>query len=72
MRAAALLWPRHPLGGTSILRNAVPQFGKPRGARVGTVAVVGGTGRYAGATGTMGGHHLPSGVTEDVARVHVP
>jgi hypothetical protein len=100
------------LRGTSILRNAVRQFGKPKGARVGrsrfvetalspqrimfdgvsrvpggtlhargvmhevagklTVAVVGGTGLYAGATGVIEGSHLPSGVTLDVARLQVP
>ena len=100
------------LGGTSILRNAVPQFSKPKGARIGAsrfvevalspqrlrfdgvsrlpggtvhargvmhevagklaVAVVGGTGLYAGATGVIEGSHLPSGVTLDVARLHIP
>ena len=100
------------LKGTSILLNAVPQFGKPKGARVGTsrfvetalspqrimfdgisslpggtvhargvmhevggnltVAVVGGTGLYARATGVIKGSHLPSGVTLDVARLQVP
>jgi hypothetical protein len=100
------------LRGTSILRNAVKQFGKPKGARVGTsrfvetalssarlrfdgvanlpggtlhargvmhevagnvtVAIVGGTGVYAGATGVIAGHHLPSGVTLEVARLQVP
>ena len=100
------------LRGTSILRNAVRQFGKPKGARVGTsrfvevalspqrlrfdgvsrlpggtlhargvmrevagkltVAVVGGTGLYAAATGVIEGSHLPSGVTLDVARLQVP
>jgi hypothetical protein len=100
------------LTGTSILQNAVPQFGKPKGARVGTsrfvetalspqilrfdgvsrlpggtvhargvmhevagkltVTIVGGTGLYAGATGVIEGHHLPSGVPEDVARLQVP
>jgi len=100
------------LEGTSILRNAVRQFGKPRGARIGTdhfvetalspqeimfdgvsrlpggtvhargvlhevagkltVAVVGGTGLYAAATGVIEGSHLPSGVTLNVARVQVP
>ena len=99
------------LKGTSILRNAVPQFGKPKGARVGTsrfvetalspqrimfdgisglpggtvhargvmhevagklaVAIVGGTGLYARATGVIEGSHLPSGVTLDVARLQV-
>jgi hypothetical protein len=100
------------LKGTSILQNAVRQFGRPKGARVGTsrfvetarspqrimfdgvsrlpegtvhargimhevagkltVAVVGGTGLYAGATGFIEGSHLPSGVTLDVARLQVP
>jgi hypothetical protein len=100
------------LEGTSILRNAVRQYGKPKGARIGTdhfvetalspqrimfdgvssvpggtlhargvmkevagkltVAVVGGTGVYQGATGVILGSHLPSGVTLDVARLHVP
>ena len=100
------------LTGTSILRNAVRQFGKPKGARIGTsrfvetalspqrivfdgvsrvpggtvhargvmhevagkltVAVVGGTGLYAAATGVIEGSHLPSGVTLDVARLQVP
>jgi hypothetical protein len=100
------------LRGTSILENAVSQFGKAKGARVGssrfveialsprritfdgvarlpggtlhargvlrevagslTVAVVGGTGVYAGATGVVAGHHLASGVTEDVVRLHIP
>src|SRR5262245_11803283 len=99
------------LRGTSILLNAVRQFGKPKGARVGTsrfvetalspqklrfdgvsrlpggtlhargvmyevagnltVAVVGGTGLYAEASGVIEGHHLPSGVTLDVARLQV-
>jgi hypothetical protein len=36
------------------------------------VAIVGGTGLYAGATGVVAGHHLPSGVTLDVARLRVP
>jgi hypothetical protein len=98
--------------GTSILRNYVRQFGKPKGARVGTsrfvetalspqrimfdgisslpggtvhargvmhevagnltVAIVGGTGLYARATGVIEGSHLPSGVTLDVARLQVP
>ena len=37
-----------------------------------TVAVVGGTGVYAGASGVVEGSHLPSGVTLDVARLQVP
>jgi hypothetical protein len=100
------------LRGTSVLRNAVRQFGKPKGARIGTsrfvetalspqrivfdgisrlpggtvhargvmheiggkltVAVVGGSGTYAGATGVVEGSHLPDGVTLDVARLQVP
>jgi hypothetical protein len=98
--------------GTSVLRNAVPQFGKPKGARVGTsrfvmtalssrrfrfdgvarfpggtlrargamgevagnstVAIVGGTGLYAGASGLIEGHVLVSGVQLDVIRLQVP
>ena len=96
------------LTGTSILRNAVAQFGKPKGARVGTssftdialssqmvredgvarfpggtiqvrgvapigptvkIAVVGGTGIYAGATGVVEGRHLANGVTLNVCRL---
>jgi len=100
------------LRGTSILRNAVRQLGKPKGARIGTssfvetalspqrirfdgvsrlpggtvhargvlhevggkltVAVVGGTGLYAAATGVIEGSHLPSGVTLNVARLQLP
>jgi hypothetical protein len=37
-----------------------------------TVAVVGGTGVYKGATGVIEGSRLPSGVTLDVARLQVP
>jgi hypothetical protein len=37
-----------------------------------TVAVVGGSGTYAGATGVVEGSHLPDGVTLDVARLQVP
>jgi hypothetical protein len=98
--------------GTSILRNAVPQFGKPKGARVGTdrfvevwltpkklsidavgrlpggtlhvhgvgsietnrpkVPIVGGTGVYAGATGSVEGQVLPSGQQLNIFRLHVP
>jgi hypothetical protein len=97
--------------GTSILRNAVRQFGRPKGARVGTsrfvftalsphkarfdgvarfpggsvhahgvskiegtpkVAVVGGTGLYAGATGVVEGHLLASGEQLDIIRLQVP
>jgi hypothetical protein len=96
---------------TDILRNAVPQFGKPKGARVGTghgvtvvlssqmarsdgvarfpggtvhthgvgkispnptVAIVGGTGLYAGATGVAEFSHLANGVTLSVLRLQVP
>ena len=86
------------LTGTSVLRNAVPQFGKPKGARVvplasfaslpggtlrargamgevagnSTVAIVGGTGLYAGASGLIEGHVLVSGVQLDVVRLQVP
>jgi hypothetical protein len=100
------------LKGTSILENATRQWGKPKGARIGTdrfvetalspqrimfdgvsslpggtvhargvmrevagkltVAVVGGTGVYTGATGVIEGSHLPSGVTLDVAHLVVP
>jgi hypothetical protein len=97
--------------GTSILRNAVPQFGKAKGARVGTssfvitalssqtarddtvarlpggtvhgrgvaridpnpkVPIVGGTGRYAGATGVVEGQVLANGDQLDILRLHVP
>lgn len=96
---------------TSILRNAVPQFGKPKGARVGTsrgvtialssqmarsdgvarfpggtvhthgvgkispnpkVAIVGGTGLYAGAAGVAEFSHLANGATLSVLRLQVP
>jgi hypothetical protein len=99
------------MSGTSILRNAVRQFGKPKGARVGTssfvlvtlsarrarddgvarfsggtvhvhgvgeigpnpkVPIVGGTGRYAGATGFVEGRVLPSGQQLDTLRLRVP
>jgi hypothetical protein len=99
------------ISGTSILRNAVRQFGKPKGARVGSssgvivtlsartarddgvarfpggtvhihglgkidpnpkVPVVGGTGRYAGATGLVEGRVLASGQQLDIYRLHVP
>jgi hypothetical protein len=100
------------LSGTSVLRNAVRQFGKPNGARVGTsrfvmtglssrrftwdgvasvpggtlhargvmgeiagnptVAIVGGTGLYAGATGVVEGHLLANGVQLDIIRLQVP
>jgi len=94
-----------------VLRNAVPQFGRAKGARVGTghgvtivlsssraksdgiarfpggsvhthgvgkigptarVAVVGGTGIYAGATGVAEFSHLASGTTQSVIRLNVP
>jgi Dirigent-like protein len=96
---------------SDVLRNAVPQFGKPKGARVGTghgvtvalsssmaksdgvarfpggtlhthgagkigptakVAVVGGTGTYAGATGVAVFSHLANGTTQSVIRLNVP
>jgi hypothetical protein len=99
------------LSGTSSLRNAARQFGKPKGAHVGTsrfvftalsterarfdgvarlpggtvharglvkvegslqVAIVGGTGVYAGATGVVEGQVLASGVQLDVLRLRVP
>jgi len=95
---------------TATLRNAVPQFGKPKGARVGTsrgvtialssqtaksdgvakfadgtvhthgmgeirpnptVAIVGGTGRYAGATGIAEFSHLANGTTLSVLRLQI-
>jgi hypothetical protein len=99
------------MSGTSILRNAVRQFGKPKYARVGTssfvnvtlsarrartdavaripggtvhahgvgeigpnpkVPVVGGTGRYAGATGLVEGRVLPSGQQLNILRLRIP
>ena len=99
------------ISGTSILRNAVRQFGKPKGARVGTssgvivavssqtvrldgvarfpggtvhvrgmgkivpnpkVPIVGGTGRYAGATGVVEGRYVASGDTLNIYRLQVP
>src|SRR5262249_28581772 len=100
------------LRGTSILRNAVRQFGEPKGAGVGTsrfvftalsarrfrfegvarfpggtvrargvlgaidgnptVAIVGGTGLYAGARGVVEGHVLADGAQLDVVRLRVP
>jgi hypothetical protein len=98
------------ISGTSILRNAVRQFGQAKGARVGTsrfvitalsphtaradsvaripggtvhvhgvstiagtpkVPIVGGTGRYAGATGAVEGHVLANGEQLDVIRLQV-
>jgi hypothetical protein len=104
--------PGDTISGTSILRNAVRQFGKPKGARVGTsrfvevwltpkrlsidavgrlpggtvhvhgvgsietnrpkVPIVGGTGVYAGATGSVEGQVLPSGQQLDIYRLRVP
>jgi len=97
--------------GTELLRNAVRQFDKPKGATVGTdryvitavalqrirvdfvtrfpggtvhahgvgkagskpvVPIVGGTGVYAGATGSIEGQHLPSGEKLNIYRLHVP
>ena len=98
--------------GTSILYNALRQFGKPKGAPVGTsrfvqtvlsgetywfdgvfmlpggtmhargvmhwvaknltVAIVGGTGLYEGATGAVAERVLPNGVPLDVAHLHLP
>ena len=96
---------------TATLRNAVPQFGKPKGARVGTsrgvtivlssqmarsdgvgrfpdgtvhthgvgkispnpkVAIVGGTGLYAGARGVAEFSHLANGTTLSILRLQVP
>jgi len=96
---------------TATLRNAVPQFGKPKGARVGRshgvtialssqtarsdgvawlpegtvhthgvgaislnpkVAVVGGTGIYAGATGVAEFSHLADGNTLSIVRLRLP
>jgi hypothetical protein len=37
-----------------------------------TVAIVGGTGLYAGASGLIEGHVLVSGVQQDVVRLEVP
>jgi hypothetical protein len=96
--------------GTEILRNAVRQFNKPKGANVGTdryvilavayqkvradfiakfpggtvhahgegkpgsgrVPVVGGTGRYAGATGVAEGRHLANGKKLNIYRLQIP
>jgi hypothetical protein len=96
--------------GTEILRNAVRQFNRPKGANVGTdryvifavayqkvradfvarfpggtvhahgegkpgtgkVPVVGGTGRYAGATGVAEGRHLANGEKLNIYRLQVP
>ena len=97
--------------GTEILRNAVRQFDKPKGAKVGTdryvitavalqrirvdfvtrfpggtvhahgvgragskpeVPIVGGTGVYAGATGSIEGRHLATGEKLNVYRLQAP
>jgi len=96
--------------GTEILRNAVRQFNKPKGANVGTdryvilavahqkvrgdfiarfpggtvhahgegkpgsgkVPVVGGTGRYAVATGVAEGRHLANGKKLNIYRLQIP
>jgi hypothetical protein len=96
--------------GTEILRNAVRQFNKPKGANVGTdryvilavayqkvtadfitrfpggtvhahgegkpgsgkVPVVGGTGRYEGATGVAEGRHLANGKKLNIYRLQIP
>ena len=97
--------------GTELLRNAVRQFDKPRGAVVGTdryvitavalqrirvdfvtrfpggtvhahgvgragskpeVPIVGGTGAYAGATGSIEGRHLANGEKLNTYRLQVP
>jgi hypothetical protein len=97
--------------GTEVLRNAVRQFDKPKGANVGTdryviigvalqkvrvdfvtsfpggtvhahgegkrpskpeVPIVGGTGRYAGATGSIEGQHLANGKKLNIYRFQVP
>jgi len=98
------------ISGTEILRNAVRQFNKPKGANVGTdryvittvawqkvrvdfvtrfpggtvhahgvgkpgsgkVPVVGGTGRYAGATGVAEGRHLANGKKLNIYRLRIP
>lgn len=97
--------------GTEILRNAVRQFDKPKGAKVGTdryvitavalqrirvdfvtrfpggtvhahgvgragskpeVPIVGGTGVFTGATGSIEGRHLASGDKLNIYRLQVP
>jgi hypothetical protein len=97
--------------GTELLRNAVRQFDKPKGAEVGTdryvivavalqtvrvdfvtrfpggtvhahgegkrgskavVPVVGGTGPYAGATGSIEGQHLANGEKLNTYRLRIP
>ena len=96
--------------GTEILRNAVRQFNKPKGAKVGTdryvmfavayqkvrvdfvvrfpggtvhlhgegkigskpeVPIVGGTGVYAGATGSIEGRHLANGEKLNIYRLQI-
>jgi hypothetical protein len=97
--------------GTEILRNAVRQFDKPKGANVGSdryvitavawerlrvdfvtrfpggtlhahgegkagskpeVPIVGGTGLYAGATGSIEGQHLANGLKLNIYRLQIP
>jgi hypothetical protein len=97
--------------GAEILRNAVRQFNKPQGAKVGTdryvitalawqkirvdfvtrfpggtvhahgegkagskpeVPIVGGTGLYAGAIGSIEGQHLANGEKLNIYRLQVP
>ena len=97
--------------GTERLRNALPQFDKPKGAIVGTdrylivgtalqtvradfvtrfpggtvhahgegkrgtkaeVPIVGGTGVYAGATGSIEGRHLANGEKLNIYRLQLP
>jgi hypothetical protein len=97
--------------GTEILRNAVRQFNKPKGASVGSdryvitavawqkvrvdfvtrfpggtvhahgegkagskpeVPIVGGTGLYAGATGSIEGQHLANGEKLNIYRLQIP
>jgi hypothetical protein len=97
--------------GTEILRNALRQFNKPKGAEVGTdryviiavawqkvsvdfvtrfpggtvhahgegkigskpkVPIVGGTGLYAGATGSIEGQHLANGKKLNIYRLQIP
>jgi hypothetical protein len=93
--------------GTELLRNAVRQFNKPKGANVGTdrcviiavafqmvrvdfvtrfpggtvhakagsnpeVPIVGGTGVYAGANGSIEGQHLANGEKLNIYRLQIP
>lgn len=99
------------ISGTSILRNEVAQFGKPKGTRVGTdsfvftltsasrgqikvttklpggtlrsegrslvagtpsIPVVGGTGDFAGARGTVEARDLANGTSQNVYRLRLP